>query len=85
MQSFYNGPYLSKERDTSVQMLWLPNNFSNIFNPWKQATVKSGSIWVREMFILAKLPLAANGMVTKFHFDIETFEKADIETNKMWK
>ena len=63
---FYNGPNSSRLKGTPVRMLWLPNNFSNIFNLRKQATVKSGPIWVREMFILAKLPLLVNRMVTKF-------------------
>ena len=73
---FIMAPIYQEQRGTSVQMLWLPNNFSNISNPWKQATVKSWPIWVRRMFILAKLPLSVNGMVTKFHFDIANFRKS---------
>ena len=70
------GPNNSKLKGPPVRMLWLPNNFSNIFNLRKQATVKSESEKCLNVYPFAKLPLSVNGMVTKFHFDIANFRKS---------
>ena len=59
----------SKVKGPSVRMLWLPNNFSNISNLEKQATVKSES---EKCFPLSERP----GFTSR----LATFEKADMGT-----